>query len=342
MFLRDNNFLMLISIVLISIVLLLFVMPLYAENGYLFPGDVSDQSKPFQYDAGRVNRYASQKPLIYPQTSRASMQKPVYPDSDGVGGYKYYKYNNSNTNYSQKLPPVQRYKQEQLYPSDNFSRDVRYPGEDFVHQLDYRKIQQKVKTNFANEARNIKQKRFPGPYPKLLYPSDMETNWRSINKSSYSPNSFSSNSFQSYKNYSSMSEVERPNRQIQYVPVPVYSVPGTLPGTVPGVVTPGKMVPGYSHLSPDYSYGSLQSERLNSGLIQPKLLNRKSLDKSGINSFTNSQYNPLTGSGLFPGGSSPFDSFYKTYGSYSRNISPFGAPDSMVPGLSMPGLFLPQ
>jgi hypothetical protein len=55
-----------------------------------------------------------------------------------------------------------------------------------------------------------------------------------------------------------------------------------------------------------------------------------------------SPYNPLTGLGGFPGGSNPFDTFYKAYDNHSQNVMPFTTPDTMVPGFSMPDMFSTQ
>ena len=279
----------------------------------------------------------------------------VVPGANLFSESEHYKYSNFKTGDSQTSPVVQRYDDEQLRPTGYLSKGFRYPVESNANQFSNRIRQQKMKTDFSATAGNIKHRENAGLYPNLLYPSDMEANRRLSNKNAYRPNSFSQNTFStntygSHTDYGKQMEQERQNIKIQYVPVPVYAVPGTLPGTVPGVVTPGKMVPGYSHLSPSSNYGGLSPNLSNYGLYpglhsnlqQQRLLNRRNFNQYGINPFMGSQYNPLTGLGGFPGGSNPFDTFYKTYDNHSQNVMPFTTPDTMVPGFSMPDMFSTQ
>ncbi len=332
-----NNILLMIIFVAPLLLILLFTMPVYAQSSYLFPSDIIDQAEQSQYDVGRVNRYASQRKWIYPEDTQTEW--PYAP--------------------------------EQANPLIQFSREFHYPGENYVKQPGGHNFQREIKKDFVPQAEYMYQRKYIQSNPGLLYPSDMEVNRRSINKNSYSPNSFSSNisrpgsfpanSFPTKKDYDRQAGQARQNTRIQYVPVPVYSVPGTLPGTVPGVVTPGKMVPGYSHLSPDYNYGGLSSgfprsgfprsgfpgsglprSGLFSGLQDQRLFNWRGLNNSGISPFLGPQYNPMTGLGIFPGGSNLSDTFYKSYDDHSQNTSPFASPDTMVPGFSMPDMYAPH
>jgi hypothetical protein len=106
---------------------------------------------------------------------------------------------------------------------------------------------------------------------------------------------------------------------VQAIPVPVFTLPGTLPGTVPGVVTPSNMVPGFSHLSPDYSSSPW------GGFIPG----------AGLGGF------PGTGFGSFPGiglGSFPGVNSFPVIGTYpysSSGLMP--SVDSFIPsGLTTP------
>lgn len=391
-------------LIYVFVVISLFATPVYAENNYLFPSDIIDQSEQAQYDVGRQKRYENRRQWVYPQDSQASGQKPFYPDSNSYAASdsqrafeqnqsqayqnknyqarqeqlqldniapgsdlfresEHYKYSNFKTDDSQASPPVERYNNEQARPAGDFSKGFRYPVETNANQFSKRIRQQQMKTDPSAIAGNIKHREKAGLYPNLLYPSDMEANRRLSNKNAYRSNSFSQNTFStnpygSYTDYDKQLGQKRQNIKIQYVPVPVYAVPGTLPGTVPGVVTPGTMVPGYSHLTPGTNYGGLNPglstyglypgshsglyRGLHSGLQQPGLPNRRNFNRSGINPFMGSPYNPLTGLGGFPGGSNPFDTFYKAYDNHSQNVMPYTTPDTMVPGFSMPDMFSTQ
>ncbi len=340
------------------IFLTLLILPVVAANNYLFPSDIIEQAEPYPYpyENEREGRYAEQRQWIYPETLKKTGSDPYYSKSEQYisvvhdpiskrqtfqkQNYRYY----SEDRQVQYLPKQYLSKQAEhsAYKSDPFSQSerykysnlksnnsqtYRYPGNNNVvntsgsfkdkpyyyepnnykpenykpyNYNSYESTQQNVYPALSQPARQIRQKRYNRSYPELVYPGDMETRQRFTNN-----NKYVGSSDPSY----------RDDRQIQYVPVPVYTVPGTLPGTVPGVVTPGNMVPGYSHLSPQ---------------------------KNNSNPFFGQQFNPFTGMGLFPGGSNPFDSFYKTYGSHSKNISPFASPESMFPGSSIPNMFSSQ
>ncbi len=343
-------------LLVLFIFLTLLILPAVAANNYLFPSDVMAQAERYPYENERGGRYTEQRQWIYPETLKEPGSNPYYskpdqyipadhkPVSKGQAfqnqNYRYYSEDRQKQylqeqylqkQYLQKQPEYSAYKSEPFGQSEyykysnlksNNSQTYRYPENNnaanssasfkdkpYSYEPNSYKsynynsdesTQQNVYPALSRPARQIRQKRYNRSYPELLYPSDMEAGQRFTNNNKYVRNS----------DYAYSDD-----RQIQYVPVPVYTVPGTLPGTVPGVVTPGNMVPGYSHLSPQ---------------------------KNNSNPFLGQQFNPLTGMGLFPGGSNPFDSFYKTYGSHSKNISPFASPESMFPGLSIPNMFSSQ
>lgn len=383
-----------ILLMIILLVPLLLAMPVYAENSYLFPSDIIDQSEQSEYDVGRASRYAAQRKWAYPETSQTSEKKVFYPDfseystidSQPVAAQhqarpyqsqsyqsqdkhkqprynnmdsgsklfddsEYYKYSNFKANSPHTSQAELPYIPEEAPPLVQFSRELRYPGGNYVNQPGGRNIEREMKKDFVPQTEYIDQRKYVQSYPNLLYPSDMEINRRSVNINSHSPNSFSSssfpaNSFPVKNDYGRERDPTRPDTRIQYVPVPVYNVPGTLPGTIPGVVTPGKMVPGYSHLSPDYNYSGLNSVFRGSGfpgsgllygLQDQRLFNNRSFNNSGLSPFLGLQYNPLTGQGIFSGESKPFDTFYN----HSQSISPFASQNSMVPGFSVPNIFSP-
>lgn len=248
-----------------------------------------------------------------------------YPEPDQ------YKYDNFNA----KTPPANplpanpsAYNNSRLHSPDG-QGDSQYNAPD-IHQYPYesdykyprrRNFQQVmpvdpmafpqpeyVQENYnGNYDGNIETRDSNQPYPNLLFPGDIDADKQFMNPK-----------------YRALTERYRYGRQAQqltapgqvrYVPVPVYGVPGTLPGTVPGVVTPGNMVPGYSHLTPNYS---------------------------GYNNYFGTPFMPVNpfNSYMYPG--NPFGSLYNNYGNNSFSNMPFTNPNYMMPGLSMPGMFSPS
>ncbi len=307
------------------------LLPAVANN-YVYPSDIAEQSEQYQYRTEREDRYAGQREWAYPKAFKESDSESYYSNTEQYLSNDNYPaperqqfQNKTNRYYSgdrqvqylQNQPDYYDTDKQDLFghsehykysnfgsnsPGLNKSEAYRYPeqeksGYNYISQSD---AQGNNYPALSRPARHIRQKRYNRPYPQLLYPSDMEAKTRFAKRNKYS------------RDYEPS---YRDDRKIQYVPVPVYSVPGTLPGTVPGVVTPGSMVPGYSHLSPN---------------------------KNNLNPFLGLQYNPMSAPGLFPEGGNPFDSFYKTYGNHSKNMSPFASPESMFPGLSIPNLFSSQ
>ena len=59
----------------LSMLTSLYVLPSYADNNYLFPSDIIDQSEMHQYDIGQSNRYANQRQWVYPQGSTKKSTK---------------------------------------------------------------------------------------------------------------------------------------------------------------------------------------------------------------------------------------------------------------------------
>ena len=221
-------------------------------------------------------------------------------------------------------------------------------GESHTNQFAKPVRKKRMNPGFSTEIENKKQSEYRSPYPNLLYPTDMESRRHTINKNSNRPDSYSFNSSYPSRGYDRTREfdryVEENNQQVEirYIPVPVYRVPGTLPGTVPGVITPANMVPGYSHLSPNYQRGDTFSDIQRQPLSYSSRLNRRSSTKNNIRSFMGTGYNPLSGMGVFPGGSNPFDSFYKSYETPSQSLTPFISPTTSIPGFSLPNLFSSQ
>jgi hypothetical protein len=347
--------------------------PAVAANNFLFPSDIVDQAEQFQHEAARNLRYMTQRQVSYPQIPQSSGKKPVYigegraygrsqprprfqqrePDfrhADMANNWfdnseqhkpKQYKYDDFQQKPSQNVSARYNYPKQYSYPPSQSQRQSYYPmnmSNNLPRYLPNNKFGQKAvqtyQNNFAPPMMDMMVPRQAfDSYSNILYPSDLESKRYTRGNQGLQSQRF--NSQNRYVEYNSQGD------NIKYVPVPVYGVPGTLPGTVPGVVTPGNMVPGYSHLSPGYQYNNLAATGLgrNNGL-----LNRNSHKR--LNPFLGS-YSPFStlGSGLdngmggFPGLSNPFDSFYKSYGHDANNTKPFGSPESMVPGFSMPDMF---
>ncbi|MCW8931632.1 MAG: hypothetical protein OQL19_15545 [Gammaproteobacteria bacterium] len=366
MFLKHNGLLFLF------IAISLFSTPLYAQSNYLFPSDIIDQTEQSQYELGREARYAEQRQWVYPQVRQSSGNKPVYPgsnqnkprqyqnfqnqseqirtyeNSDWVEESDHYKYDNFELNNSQSSFQTQKDHYGNAQQPDSFSGGSFYASDHNTKPI----AQQKYGTRDSSYYSNVRSSESNHPSNKLLYPSDLEVN---RNLTNY-------NGYHSYNNQGQQFAQKQNNVQIQYVPVPVYRVPGTLPGTIPGVVTPGNMVPGYSHLSPNSSHGSFNSDIYNQGISSQNFLhqnyrsskrlrdsvptsvklNKRNISNNPMAPFMGGQLNPLDEMGFFPGGSTPFDTFYKTYDNYSTSTNPFAMPESMIPGLSMPSLFSSQ
>lgn len=256
----------------------------------------------------------------------------------------------------------QKYLSQRIGQQPEFSAGARYPGDNRNHLYAAYDVQNRHQTSYRKQFNNMGYEKKSLPHSDFLYPGDLDENQWSKRKGSYNSNPFNFNSFDSYPDTTQEGDYNRQKVQIQYIPVPVYSIPGTLPGTVPGVVTPGNMVPGYSHLSPNSNYdffhqgntnNSLLYQSLNQGLlkqrINPKLMQQRIPGSNLLNrnSYNDSRITPLMGSpfkgmGAFPGGTSPFDTFYKSYDNHSPMTKPFSSPDSMIPGISMPSMFSSQ
>ncbi len=344
-----------------AVSLLAVTLPVSAETNYLFPSDIIDQTEQTQYETGRTDRYATQRNWAYPEVSKSSGKKPSYSEHytghDAQSAFEdknrprhhpedarmkwfedsaHYKYDNfkpaqTNKQYQQPYRNKQTYNSAQSYPGEQLPENAYYSDRKNNRQFEarnYRSVRQNAPLNYTQNSSNNRgneQDRYSRPYPNLLYPSDMEAPKNSDRRKAYSMNSFSSNGY----NRGSSPMRRAQNMQIQYVPVPVYSVPGTLPGTVPGVVTPGNMVPGYSHLSPVYNYA----------LPGTSMLNRNRLNNNAFGNLMGTPYSPMTGMGVLPGVTNPFDSFYKIYDNDSRHNRSFTTPETMVPGFSMPDMF---
>ncbi|MCU7940511.1 MAG: hypothetical protein KZQ64_04815 [gamma proteobacterium symbiont of Bathyaustriella thionipta] len=322
--------------ILSSILLLLIVTSVSAGTKYLFPSDVIDQSEQAQYDIERVERYESQRNWYYPQEQSRVEKNIFYPESKQFQIRKksswyeqsdHYKYDDFNLN---TLPGGQIHQPEQYYPTNDFNRETQYQKDNYPKQYSVeqpRNIRPPAATN------KMQQRYIPESFRKPVYASDFDANGYITNKPSVNMNPYTVPSYDSplYKNeaYNSRPNYDWTNDngkqqvQIQYVPVPVYKVPGTLPGTVPGIVTPGNMVPGYSHLSPNYEHSK-----------------KKSNNSKGMYDVMGSPYNPFSGFGIFPGDSNPFNGLYKSYNNSSENGFPFLSPDTMIPAFSKPEAFL--
>jgi len=220
------------------------------------------------------------------------------------------------------------------YPQNNV-RGPQYPGQSPINRYD------SIRSQNPYTSSNYAQR--PERQNEYVYPGDLN-NGRSSQLNYNGSNPFSFDSFGTFdepEQYQQKHNNE--NVQIRYIPVPVYTVPGTLPGTVPGVVTPGNMVPGYSHLSPSKNRTGLNSNSFDQNQYPDLKRHKKSKNnQNAFSPFTGLQYNPLSSMSSFSGNSNPFDSFYKIYDSQSTNTKPFSAPDFLIPGLSMPSMFSSQ
>lgn len=344
--------------ILLTVILSFVAMSALAETNYLFPSDIIDQTEQARYETGRADRYATQRNWTFPEVSKSSGQKPNYSEQyisiDGRPALEqntrarhhpgdaslkwfedseHYKYDNFRSGqaeqaFQQQTTDKQVYNSAQTYSGVNLPDNAYYPTRKLLKHFDRRNRRyvrpdprQNPSLNDSVNSYNNAQGRLSRSYPNLLYPSDMERQQNSGRRKAYTMNSFSSNSFNErlpmYRNPAAQ------NQQIQYVPVPVYGVPGTLPGTVPGVVTPANMVPGYSHLSPAYNFA----------VPGTGTFNRKRLNNNAYGNLLATPYSPMSsGLGAFPGVSNPFDSFYKTYENNSQHSWPFTSPENMVPG----------
>lgn len=331
---------------LVLFLLLLMAMPIYAGNHYLFPSDIIDQSEQVQYDVERENRYKNQRNWQYPNELR-TFEKNIYqpePDqyitSDGQSLYQiehakqyqnrnktswykqsgHYKYDDFNAN----IPPNAQMRQPVYYPMNDFNREAKYPKENYPKQFSNEQSRNIRPPAIANKVQQAEQRQFTRSFRKPVYASDFDADGYITNKRSANMNPYNIPSYNSTANYDWKNDNGKQQVRVQYVPVPVYNVPpGTLPGTIPGIVTPGNMVPGYSHLSPNYDHA-----------------NKKGKNDKGIYDVMGSQYNPFSGLNIFPGGSNPFDSFYKSYSNNPQKGWPFLSPDAMTPFFSQPDAFL--
>lgn len=304
------------------------------------------QAQQYRPQAGDSYGYEKYKYDAQDHQTQYPPKQPFFSHSKEGLTDRFAHFNNNNFKKYQPQAIVQPryYQSDSRQQSRQFSGDYPNPKQGYPGQND---TEQYNSTRFSEQNLNLdlrddytQQRQYKGSYPHLLYPSDMEKNQRLSQAKSYNPNSFSPYNSLPYNDDA---------KNVKYVPVPVYSVPGTLPGTVPGVVTPGHMVPGYSHLSPDYAYGSdlvnhqlSNQNSLNQRGLNRQLLNGKGFNKKAISPFMGTQYNPMSGMGLFPGGSNPFDSFYKSFDNQTHSTSPFAAPGSMLPGFSIPNMFSSQ
>lgn len=320
--------------------------PLLAESHFMFPSDVVDKAERMHLEREGSNRYETQREWSYPGDSeRKQLNSPspgqsssYYPEHHisidgqrvqqpartrsesgyGISSYpesEHYKYDDFNANASTSYPAADN---RGVSSSLNSTVDYQYDAQRLqrsqtqIHEQSFKGKKHKAQApvnatsyprpEYAQDKYDdrFKHQNTHSSYPNLLFPSDIE-----VEKQFMHPK------YRGFKNPQQGHRSPQANvpNQIRYVPVPVYGVPGTLPGTVPGVVTPGNMVPGYSHLSPNYY--------------------------SGYNNFMGSPFMPMNPYNNFSYPGSPLGSFYNTYG----NNMPFTYPNYMVPGLSVPGLF---
>lgn len=329
-------------ILLLFAFLLVLAMPLHAGNQYLFPGDIIDQPEQTQYDAERINPYENKRHWRYSQESDISEKDTFYP------GYSQYETMDDQSMYENKQfrqelfnkkqsdhykyddfdsTVPQRYYTEQpvqSYPKNNFDQEMHFPGGNYLRQpenIQYRNIQAPVSVN------KMPRRHITKTFRKPVYVTDIKLDKYLTNKYPVktNPNEFPANNYfpadqnnplyGSQINSGRINNYDRQQVRIQYVPVPVYTVPGTLPGTVPGMVTPGNMVPGYSHLNPNYNF------------------NKNDRNMDDLDSLMSSQYNPFSGLSIFPGTSNPFNSVYKSYSHSSQKGWPFLSPETISSGI---------
>jgi len=296
---------------------------LFADSHYLFPSDIVDQAERTHNEAERSERFETQREWSYPDQSETNARGKIVPGKapSHYPQSEHYKYDDFNADSSSSLsyPPAEN--TGRSFPAaghKDLHYDARntqqYPYQDSAKYQDRKNLQSLKPTDsrtysqhkYAQEnyADSYENRNSTESYPNLLFPGDVQADRQFIHPK------YRTLPYQS-RNQSQGSI--RPQGQIRYIPVPVYGVPGTLPGTVPGVVTPGNMVPGYSHLNPNYS-------GFNNYYGAPPFM--------PVNPFNNF---------LYPG--NPFGSMYNNYGNNSFNNMPFRNPNFLAPGLYMPNTY---
>lgn len=318
---------------IIQLVLLLVTTPLYAETDHLFPSDIIDQAEQATYDTKRADRYENQRVWTYPEKPYSgrsgqseSMQsnypgdyaidkqplsyqtQPNYESNRSVESERYRNSANNPNRFWDSKPldtiperypsSFHRGSQSAQFPKTTGRQN--YPGEEYINRFGKGMSEQVMKMEPMNNSMNSGGE-YGQKYPNLLYPSDLKP------ESSSSGLKNETMRFQAQEPF----EQARSKDQIRYVPVPVYGAPRTLPGTIPGVITPGSMVPGYSHLSPNYNYG-------------------------GLNNVLGSPYYPPMGFSPFSGMGNPFGNVYNNSWNNPQHGWPLTTPHFMGPGFNTP------
>ncbi|MCP3849608.1 MAG: hypothetical protein GY694_05140 [Gammaproteobacteria bacterium] len=311
---------------------------IYSKQNYP-NSDYQSQGEHYQYGQFKPNNLMQENNEWPSKPRYAQGSEPRYAQGTVKNRYEEFRRNpfDANTSVTGRTFP-------------NEVRGPQYPAETQRH-YDSIRPQQTFQESFRTPYTTSNYAQRPVQRSEYVYPGDVSNGDRS--QPVYSgTNPFSFDSFgtfnepaQHQQNHNQQKH-NNENVQIRYVPVPVYTAPGTLPGTIPGVVTPGNMVPGYSHLSPSTNRSGFNSFEQNSFKQNEypdfKRYKKQKSKQSAFNPFTGLQYNPMSSMSSFSENSNPFDSFYKIYDSQSTNTKPFSAPDFLIPGLSMPSMFSSQ
>ncbi len=291
----------------------LLTSPLFAEEHYMFPSDIVDQSEQAQFDQQLAQRYIKERQWRYPQyvqevnkdyNSNANRYPVDYPRNKlGIS--------------SSSLKQTQKY--SYITPKNKTSSEDKAT---YYNPLSYRT--KKMYTVPSNVSIKQKWQRKSDRYQEhspILYPSDLVNTYDNRRGKFYAEQGSYSNSLQKppLMEYQKQRKSVKP---IHYVAIPMYGVPRTLPGTVPGVITPRNMVPGYSHLSPNYN----SPDRLNTY-------------HNGIINFPGIQHNLSPTLDAFSQGSKLFNSAYEQYNHHSDVDYQFPLSESMQPNLLMPSMF---
>jgi|GEM_PF-6493544 len=265
---------------------------LSAANQYLFPSDIIDQAEQEQYDTERANRYVRERQWRYPQKSvpeqypqqfrqRSSQYMPVArqaPYSNQYAPKNYAQaYQNRKSSWNTRS---NHYKYDNFKLNDTPDRD-RYPANTSYYP--------DMRTNYSHQARqNVCHDLTENTMPNLpeayynrasppVYPGDLQklhnSSGRRPIRNDYPPAAYKGKAYkQRPAEGHYFNRADNESSKVQYIPVPVYRVPAyRVPTTLPGIATPRNMLPGYSHLSPDYTpFAEHLSARRADNMLMPQ------------------------------------------------------------------------
>jgi hypothetical protein len=291
----------------------LLISPLFAEEHYIFPSDIVDQSEQAQFDQQLAQRYIKERQWRYPQY----VQEVNKDYNNNTNKYSVDYQRNKLSINSSSLNQTQRYSyvmpKNKAYLEDKAA---------YYNPSPYRTKQ--TYTTPSNVLIKQKWQRKSDRYQdhsRILYPSDLINSYNNRRGKFYAEQGSYSNSLQKPPLMEYQKQRKNVN-PIRYVAVPMYGVPRTLPGTVPGIITPRNMVPGYSHLSPNYN----SSDTLNA------------YHNGGIN-FPSIQNNSFPALGAFSQGSKLFNSAYEQYNHHADVDYRLPLSENIRPNLLIPSMF---